>query len=274
MHKFEPIIVGETAAILADPHFRYGEILNDIIRIEAFARFCLKNRIPLIICLGDWFDFPSLADYLSAKGLQNKTVRKDLEAGIAALKMLHKIWDDFNKKERRAGRSHNQYKPRLVLVKGNHDVRPAKIGNENIKLADEYTERYIDEDFLDRGWEVYQFLDIFKWQGIRFSHYFKSGSMGKACPLTQASKNIGRSAVWGHSHKFEMLRRQVAKDDERDIWVSAPAFLPEWRLQKNEDNGFLVLSDAVEGNFALNHVSYNYLINNYSQDVKRNRRAA
>ena len=259
----KPIIIGETAAILADPHFRPGEQFGEIIRIEAFARFCQKNRIPIIICLGDWFDFPSLADYSSAKSLEGKTIRQDLDAGLLALKLMEKVWSDYNAKERRAGRSYNQYRPRKVLCKGNHDIRPKKEGERNPKTSGDYNERYVDQDFLDFGWEIYQFGQIFKWQGIRFSHYFESGSMGKACSITQASKNIGRSAVWGHTHKFEMLRRQVAKDDEKDIWVSAPAFMPTWRLRKDQDNGFLVLSDAEEGNFSLNHISYDYVMNNY-----------
>jgi hypothetical protein len=107
---------------------------------------------------------------------------------------------EYNKAAKESKRK--LYKPRMVLTLGNHENRINRAINEDRKL-----DGLISVDDLPyQDWEVHPFLEVVVIEGIAFSHYMVSGTLGR--PVTTAQALLTKkhmSCVVGHQQG-----RQVA----------------------------------------------------------------
>jgi len=177
----------------------------DITHLMALSNYLVEHKPDVIVHMGDHWDFPSLNSHEDRKSSYFADVDfySDLSAGRAALNALEReilhynAWQAANKKAK--------YNPRKIFLTGNHEYRIDKLVKNN-----PYLEGTISRNLLgleERGWEVYDFLEIAEVEGILFSHYFQNPTslVGSAIggTIENKLKNIGQSFVMGHQQIFQ-----------------------------------------------------------------------
>lgn len=222
------------------------------------GRYLAEKRCDVIVHLGDHWDMVSLNIY--EKGLkkaEGRTYAADVAAGNEGMRLFKKGLAD--------GSPHpcdTPYEPRLVFLFGNHEERILRAIQTDPKL--EGTIGYDDLD-LD-GWEVHQFLEVVKIQGIQFSHYFTSGAKGLA--VSSAASLLRErqgSAIQGHNQVYQIAMHP--KMGTRAIFAGAfYQHYEEYMGPQGNDHKrhLLVLHQAKDGDFDLMEVSLEFLRKRYS----------
>jgi Calcineurin-like phosphoesterase len=175
--------------VVADVQARAGTPTK---HLSAISRYIEAKRPDVIVCIGDFYDLPSLSKYSMNIEKEGARYRKDIDAGRASMDALM-AWKKTAK----------NYKPRLVFVTGNHEYRIVRAIAENPNL-----EGVISMDDLgleSYGWKVYPFLKVVTVYGIQFSHYFVSGAKGMPVSSAAALLRVRqRSAIMGHVQVVDM----------------------------------------------------------------------
>ena len=158
------------------------------------------------------------------------------------------------------------YKPRLVLTLGNHEDRITRATDAEPRL--EGVLSLDDLPYKKYGWEVYPYLEVVTIDGVCYSHYFQSGTMGR--PVTSANALVTKkhmSCVMGH-----VQGRQIAYATRADGKEITGLFVggyyqhdePYLRWQGNKNwRGLWVLHEVDDGSFDEMPVSLRYLKKRY-----------
>jgi hypothetical protein len=167
--------------------------------LEWIANYATEKRPDVIIQIGDWADMPSLSLYDKGKKCyEGRRYVKDVEAANYSLERFERSLEEYN-------RSHpeNPYNPRKVITFGNHEYRIVRACELDAALDGKLS---IDDlDFARRGWECHDFLKVVEIDGVQYSHYFISGTMGR--PVSSAAallKARGGSATMGHVQRMDV----------------------------------------------------------------------
>jgi len=166
--------------------------------------------------------------------------------------------------ERQKKFKEKQYKPRMVLTLGNHENRINRAVNEDRKL-----DGLISTDDLPyQDWEVMPFLKVVMIEGIAFSHYFTSGTMGR--PITTAQALLTKqhmSCIAGHQQG-----RQIAFGKRADGKGMTSLIIGSC-YEHNEDylgeqgnihwRGLYLLHNCNDGEFDECAVPLSYIKENY-----------
>jgi hypothetical protein len=167
--------------------------------LEWIANYAIEKRPDVIVQIGDWADMPSLSLYDKGKRCyEGRRYVKDCEAANYSLERFERTLEDYN-------RAHpdDPYNPRKVLTFGNHENRIERATMLDASLDGKLSME--DLDFERRGWECHKFLEIVTIDGIQYSHYFISGSMGR--PVSSAAallKVRSGSATMGHVQRMDV----------------------------------------------------------------------
>jgi len=161
--------------------------------LGAIGRYIAEKRPEVIVHLGDHADMPSLSSYDRGKrAFEGRRYTKDIAAAQKAMDTLM------------TPIAHAKgYKPRKVLLLGNHEHRINRAANDTPEL--EGLISTADLKYSSYGWEVYPFLEVVVIRDIAFSHYFTTGVMGR--PATTAAALLNKkhmSCVAGHQQGFQM----------------------------------------------------------------------
>lgn len=167
--------------------------------LEWIANYAIEKRPDVIIQIGDWADMPSLSLYDKGKRCyEGRRYVKDVEAANYSLERFERTLEEYNRNHPEDG-----YNPQKVLTYGNHEFRIERATQLDASLDGKLTLE--DLDFERRGWQCHPFLEVVKIDGIEYSHYFISGSMGR--PVSSAAallKARGRSATMGHVQRMDV----------------------------------------------------------------------
>ena len=195
---------------------------------------------------------------------------QDIDAGKAAIQTFEDEIARYNARASRSGRKGLVYKPRRAFCLGNHEMRINDAGAKQEHMVDWYDVKARIGDWLvSLGYEVIPFLDVLEINEVFFSHFFESGVMGKAVPITQAMQKIGRSAVWGHSHAMGYFERQIPKKIKAagwDKWLCLPTFKDPAFLAHGETSGLVLLDDVWGGSFVFSVISTDRLLSDYDSN--------
>jgi hypothetical protein len=162
-------------------------------RFDWLGRFARQFKPDYVICLGDWWDFPSLSrhDPLGSRTMDGVSYEKDVEAGNDAM-------DRF-----RYAMGPAFHRSRNVFCLGNHDVRPDLYTNERGNLEGTVTMN----DLWLEDWEVIPYRDIFTFEGIAVSHHMSAGVSGRPIGGVSAARQLVQkghtSSIVGHSHVID-----------------------------------------------------------------------
>ena len=114
--------------------------------------------------------------------------------------MLLKPLKDLQKQQKES--KHKVYKPRMVMLLGNHCNRIDRAVNNNPTLEGLISTKDLN---YEQDWEVHQFLDVVVIDGIAYSHYFTTGVLGR--PATSAAAQLAKkhmSCVAGHQQGLQI----------------------------------------------------------------------
>lgn len=234
--------------------------------IEWAAKYIVEKKFDVIVVGGDWCDFPSLNSH-SEKGslpLEGTRYKDDVwVCNEAFAKFSGIIFAEINRLK--SGRR-KRWTPRLVFLKGNHEVRADRVINNDPK----YEGIISSDDFLTPGWERYEFLKVVEIDGIQYSHYFKmqnsNNPIGGSCD--NRLNKIGASHVQGHQVGF-LYGNRVYPDGKTRHSLTAGSFYlhsEEYRgLQCNTHfRGLVGLNDVRDGDFLIMPVSVDFLCRKFT----------
>jgi hypothetical protein len=223
-------------------------------------------RPDVVVNLGDFADMPSLSthDKAGSKYFEGKRYTKDVEVVKEAMSMLLAPLKEEQARLKR--NKEKQYKPRMVMLTGNHDHRINRAVNNNPMLEGLISTKDLG---YEKDWEVHDFLHPVFINGVGFSHYWPVGALGR--PASSASAIINKlhmSCIAGHQQG-----RQVAYGKRAD-GKQVCAIIAGSYYQHDEDymdqlsnshwRGLVMLNEVQDGTFDEMFLSMNYLERKYS----------
>lgn len=178
--------------------------------LTACGRYIAYHRPKVIICIGDFWDFPSLSSYDIGKlQFEGRRYVQDVDAGNLAMGMLLAPLKKLQRRQR--ANKKKVYSPRMVFTMGNHEHRVQRA----IESSAQY-EGLLSYEHLHLGdWEVYDFLTPVEIDGVVYSHYFQNPMSGRPWGgmLPTRLKNVGYSFTQGHTQEFQHYRRDLTNGD-------------------------------------------------------------
>ena len=218
--------------IIPDAH-AHPDYDND--RFSWLGQYILDVRPDIIVCLGDFGDFPSLQSFDSKSGrrFEGRRYKKDLAVTEDAMTKLLEPLNRHNGQRGYKGRA--LYEPRKVMCLGNHEDRISRA----IESDPHTLEGFISLDQLPySGWEITPFKETIEIEEISFSHWFPSGLMSRPIGGEHTAATMCRklfcSAVQGHSHLYNIAER--TRPNKRKIFGLAagcyvhPEYSEDWCL--------------------------------------------
>jgi hypothetical protein len=223
------------------------------------AEAILDYRPDVVICLGDFWDLPSLNSH-AEKGsaeLEGARYQEDIDAGNVSFRILDSCF--------RKSRS-KTWNPRRVFLEGNHENRANRIANNDPKWKGIIG----SQNCQTLDWERHKFLKIVEIDGIKYCHYFPNPFSGKPIGGTIVSRlnNIGASFVQGHQQGFLYASKQYP-DHVKHGLVAGRFYLDyeDYRpndVQATEWSGIVVLNGVRKGDYDLMPLRMDYLKRKYS----------
>lgn len=254
--------------VVPDPHVRPGQSME---RFRALARLVIKERPTHVVWIGDLWDMPSLNRHNGAKSRGGsgpnalhgcRTFGQDIAAGREAIRAFEDVISKWNARQSRSGRPDKIVRFVRIFCIGNHEYMVEEAGIEIAEFRDTINlENHIGAFLRGHGYHVIPFLHAAVINGVHFSHYFKSGSMKNPVQIGNAIRQIGRSAVWGHTHIVGYAERQVPTGDW-DKFLCCGTFMDENTLQYHHgaSSGVVILDDVMDGDFTHSFVSLRRLL--------------
>lgn len=227
------------------------------------GQYAVDMKPDAIVCIGDWWDMPSLSSYdKGKKSFEGRRYVADCAAGNEAMELF---MAPIKKEIKRLKRNKKkQWNPRLIFCMGNHENRIMRAVESSAEL--EGVLGYHDLNLDD--WEVYDFLEVVNLNEVMFSHYFTSGVMGR--PVSSAKALLNKqhmSCVMGH-----VQDRDIAFAKKADgTWITGlfcGIFYQhdeEYLGHQNNNSwrGVWVLNEMENGRFDELPVSMKYLESKY-----------
>jgi len=248
--------------IIPDTQCKEG---NPIDHLTWAGQYAVDMKPDVIVHLGAHWDMPSLSVYdIGKKSFEGRTYMADVEAGIKGMQaFLAPIKEE---QQRLIRNKDKRWNPRMVFCIGNHEERIMRAIESDRKLDGLMG---YDDLLLDADWEVHDFLKVVVIDGVAYSHYMVSGSMGR--PIGTAQQMVNKthmSCVVGHQQG-----RQVAYGRKAD-GSSITCIIAGSCYDHNEDymgiqgnkhwRGVVVLNEVDNGSFDEMFVSLKYLKGKYA----------
>jgi hypothetical protein len=252
---------GKRILVLPDVQAKPGVDFSYLRRI---GMYMVEKKPDIVICGGDFADFPSLSSYDKGKrAFEGRRYKRDVEAAQFAMQAFLGPLTEYNKTAKKP------YQPRMELFLGNHENRVNRATNDDPMLEGMLSVG--DLAYEEYGWTVSPFLEVKVVEGIAFSHYFTSGVMGR--PVTTAQALLtkkhqsciafhqqGLQIATGHRADGTLLTAVIAGScyEHAEDYLG-PQGNNHWR-------GFLMLNDVREGAFDLMPVSLSYINGKYPDE--------
>lgn len=240
--------------VIPDTQVKPGVPIN---HMDWIGRYIVARRPDVVIHLGDAWDMPSLSDYdRGKKSFEGRRYRADIDAGNRALERL------TTPIAKARG-----YKPRLVILRGNHEDRITRA----VESSPELEGAIGDHDFNDAalGWAPVPFLTPIEIDGVSYCHYFCRSANGNVsnrkhgAPSARAQvQREMRSCTSGHKQGLDVHIQPTATGLLRGIIAGScyqhdedfltPQMRHYWR-------GVLLKHEVEDGSYNLMEVSLEYL---------------
>lgn len=245
--------------IIPDLQVRPGQ---DLTYLDWIGEYMVEQRPDTLVCIGDFFDLPSLSSYDKGRACsEGRRLSDDLDAGRRGMDRLLRPLRALQVKQKK--NKDKVYRPNMVFTLGNHEERLARHVDANPELVG-----FVDyADFcLERhGWVVHDYLKPVEVDGITYVHYLANPFTGKpygGTALTQL-KNVGKSFVVGHKQCLDIAVRPII-DGSMQLGVVCGACYPHNEAYKGYQGnshfrGLIVLHDVKDGYGDIMCVSLDYL---------------
>lgn len=244
-----------TIMVIGDPHAHPD---YDNIRFGWLGALAAVRRPNVIVCMGDWGDFPSLCR--QEKGLarhEGRRLEKDRDALWDSIECFEQPMATLNRSLQRAKKA--PYLPRKVVTKGNHDgERPGRLEETTPELKGYLAS--VDNAWHVNGWEVFDYKEPVVIEGFLFCHHLPSGPMGRPIGGDRIASSLLQkchmSCVVGHDHRFKM--DVATRPDGSKMWAFSagcmmhPDYRESWckEIEPMWDRGVLFLSGCKDGDLS------------------------
>lgn len=237
---------------------------NDFTFLTCIGRYIVDKKPDTIICLGDFADFESLSSYdVGKKSFEGRSYQRDIWAAREAMDALLTPLYEYNAKARK--NKDRTYRPRMVMLLGNHEDRVNRAINNDRKL-----DGLISIDDLPyQDWEVIPFLEVITIDGIAYSHYFTSGVMGR--PITTAQALLTKkhmSCIAGHQQGRQIAYGMRADGTEMTGLIVGSCYEHNESYLGPQGNnhfrGCYMLYDVQDGRFDELPLTLKYLKSKYA----------
>jgi len=159
------------------------------------------------------------------------------------------------------------YKPRMVMLMGNHENRIDRAVNNNPTL-----EGLISTNDLDykKDWEVHEFLRPVFINGVGFNHYWPVGAMGRPASSSSAIlSKLHMSCVAGHQQGKQVAYGKRADGKPICAIIAGSYYLHDEsymdQLSNKHWRGLLVMNEVEDGHFDEMFLSIEYLGRKYNE---------
>lgn len=249
--------------VIPDTQIRPGD---DTEFLTYIGKYAVEMKPDVIVHLGDFADMPSLSahDKAGSKSMEGQRYKADIKSSIDAMKVLLQPIKD--EQERLAKNKDKRWKPRMVMLYGNHEHRITRAINNDPKLDGLISLE--DLEYEKMGWETHQFLKPVVIDGIAFCHYFVSGVMGNPCTTARALLiKHHQSCIAGHQQGRDIAYGKRADGKEMTALIAGSCYEHDEHYLNHQTNnhwrGLYILHDVVDGAFDEMPVSLRYLRKKY-----------
>lgn len=221
------------------------------------GQYIAEKRPDVIVCLGDFGDFPSLSRFeRNTLHFEGRRYKADLGAFHEGMQRLLDPIDMVP-----------DYNPVKVFTLGNHEDHIPRFVDENPILEGSMS---LDDLCLEEyGWKVYPFLQPVGINGVAFCHYFPSGIMGR--PVTSAPaiiRKLHMSAVAGHQQGRDVFYGRRADGAHMTSIITGSFYQHEYKYLSPFTNahwrGMFFMHEVQDGMFDEMWLSINYLKRRYA----------
>lgn len=247
--------IGRMHLVIPDVQMRHG-VRDD--HMTWIGNYIVEKQPDVIVQIGDFADMESISTYLRPMEKEGKRYKKDLESVHKALDKLFAPIEAYNRT------ALEKYKPRMVLTMGNHEQRISRFVDEHPELEDVIGLH--DLRYASYGFEVHPFLKVVKIDGVEYSHYFTSGTMGRPCASAAVQLRTRQcSSIAGHVQHTDIAMHP--KTQQIAMFVGT-CYLHDEKYLGQQDNcqrrQVVMLHEVDEGRFDPMFASLRYLEKAYS----------
>jgi hypothetical protein len=258
----------KTHLIIPDTQVKAGV---DLSHLPLIGEYIVETRPDVVVMIGDFADMPSLCSYDKGKrSFEGRRYKKDIEASKYAMSLLMGPLQKHN--THAANGHHKQYKPRLVLTLGNHEDRITRATEMDAML--DGTISIDDLEYEKFGWEVHPFLEVVEIDGVNYSHYFTSGTMGR--PVSSARALVTKkhvSSTMGHVQTTDIAMATAGNGREIIGLFAGTCYLHDedyLGAQGNEQRRHIIMKYRVQdGSYDPHFVSLDYLFEHYGAEKNK-----
>ena len=237
----------------------------DTRHIDWAAQAIIEYRPDVIVCIGDWWDMPSLNSHEvpGSKELEGSRIMDDIAAGNEAFeKLVAPIQSLYL---RQVANRQKRYSPECHFFFGNHEQRITRITTQDPKW-----DGLLTLDALKTpGFKRHKFLSIVELDGIKFCHYFPNPHTGRPIGGTIINRlnHIGCSFVQGHQQGFSYATKQFPDHVKHGLvcgrfYSHHESYRPDG-VQVSEWNGIVILNRVDRGDMDIMPLRYEYLRDKY-----------
>lgn len=251
--------------ILPDVQVRPGDVTD---HLDWIAQDIVRRRPDVIVCIGDWWDLPSLSRYSPAGGTEKEGARlkADLEAGEAA---MHRLTAPIHAEiARLARRKQKRWQPRMVFTEGNHEHRAARFSSDDARFEGVVGTHLCEVEAF--GFERHKFLAPVEIDGVWYAHYWQSAHSDRPIggSIDNRLNKLGFSFVQGHEQGKRYGDRPLANGKTIHGIVAGSCYLGTESYRgpqgANEWRGTVVLHDVRDGDFEPMFLTLRWLCREYT----------
>lgn len=256
---------GKKHYIIPDVQIRPGDPTD---HLEWIAKDIVRRKPDVIVCLGDFWDMPSLSSYSEPGGLEkeNARIERDLAAGLRAMELLlEPIHAEMHRTQRNKKKA---WKPRFIFTMGNHEERIDRVAKLDARF-----EGVIGHDLYaieEAGWELHDYLHPVEVDGVWYSHFWQSGHSSRPIggSIDNRLNKLGFSFVQGHEQGKRYGDRALPNGKTIHGLVLGSCYLDAEAYRGpqgvNEWRGVGVLHDVRDGDYEPMFLTLRWLCREYA----------
>lgn len=251
--------------VLPDVQVRPGDVVD---HLDWIAQDIVRRKPDVIVCIGDFWDLPSLSMYSVAGGLEKEGARvlADIRAGDEAMaRLVQPIHAEIARIKRRKQRAWN---PRFIFTEGNHEARIARYASNDARFEGLVGTHLLEVEGY--GWERYKFEQPVEVDGVWYCHYWKTAHSPRPIGGTIDNRlnKLGFSFVQGHEQGKRYGDRPLANGKTIHGIVAGSCYLGVETYRgpqgANEWRGVVVLHDVRDGDFEPMFLTLRWLCREYA----------
>jgi hypothetical protein len=249
--------------VIPDTQVRPGD---DLAFLESIGKYAVDMKPDIIVHLGDFADMPSLSshDKAGSKSMEGQRYLADIKVSKEAMEVLLKPVRAEQK--RLVDGNRTRWKPRMVMLFGNHENRINRAIHNDPKLDGLISLE--DLEYEKFGWETVPFLEPIVIEDIAFCHYFVAGVMGRPCGTARALlAKHHQSCIAGHQQGRDIAYALRADGSEMMGLIAGSCYEHDEHYLNHQTNrhwrGLYILHDVANGSFDEMPVSLRYLRKRY-----------